>query len=211
MRKHDPHPLSAPSKPAERADGALHRSTDPPPKPPERRNAGLRGAAPWVARHAAKHAAELRARNAEPAPPGSARATLRVPPEAEQIKARIAQLHQQTTKIRGLCRRLDRNFYEVGELLVQIQQEELHIAKGYASFEAFLDRELEIGRTTALRLMRVVQTFLRETAYDFGIDRLTAALAALDGEVLQASPSQPSSRSFSSPGLPARPPIRFSE
>ena len=40
-----------------------------------------------MARHAAKHAEELRKRNAEPPPPGSARATLRVPPEAEAIKA----------------------------------------------------------------------------------------------------------------------------
>jgi hypothetical protein len=164
-----------------------------------------------VARHAAKHAAELRARNAEPAPPGSARATLRVPVEAERIKARVAQLHQQTTRIRGLCRRLDKNFYEVGQLLADIQRDELHIAKGYASFEAFLDRELEIGRAQALRLVRIAHTFLREMAYDYGLDRLTQALAALDGELSAASPSQPSNRSFSSPGLPARPPIRFAE
>jgi hypothetical protein len=189
----------------------LRSSTDPPPRPPERRNIGLRGAAPWVARHAAKHAAELRARNAEPPPPGSARATLRIPPEAEQIKARVATLHQQNTRIRSLSRRLDRNFYEVGEILAEIQKLELHVAKGYSSFEAFLDREVELGRTTALRLIRIAHTFLRETAYDYGIERLTTALAALDGELSQGSPSQPSSRSFSAPGLPARPPIRFGD
>ena len=61
---------------------------DPPRPPADKRNFGLRGAAPWVARHAAKHAEELRRRNAEPPPPGSARATLRVPEEAEQIKAK---------------------------------------------------------------------------------------------------------------------------
>src|SRR4051794_28703822 len=48
------------------------------PSPPKRK-LGLRGAAPWAARHAAKHAAEARARAAEPPPPGSARATIRVP------------------------------------------------------------------------------------------------------------------------------------
>ena len=193
------------------AGGALRSSTDPPPRPPERRNIGLRGAAPWVARHAAKHAAELRARNAEPPPPGSARATLRIPPEAEQIKAQVATLHQQAQRIRSLSKRLDRNFYEVGEILAEIQRLELHVAKGYSSFEAFLDREIEIGRTTALRLIRIAHTFLREMAYDYGIERLTTALAALDGELSQGSPSQPSSRSFSAPGLPARPPIRFSD
>ena len=63
---------------------------------------GLRGAAPWAARHAKKHAAEAAARNAEPPRPGSARATLRQPEEAERIKARIGELHNLTVKIRGL-------------------------------------------------------------------------------------------------------------
>jgi len=193
------------------AASSIRSSTDPPPRPPEKRNIGLRGAAPWVARHAAKHAAELRARNAEPPPPGSARATLRVPPEAESIKAHISQLHQQVSKIRSLSRRLDKNFYEVGLLLAEVQLQDLHVAKGYSTFEAFLDRDVDIGRATALRLIRITHTFLRDTAYDFGIERLTSALAALDGEVAQGSPSQPSNRSFSSPGLPARPPIRFNE
>jgi hypothetical protein len=191
--------------------GALTTSLDPPKAPGEKRNFGLRGAAPWVARHAAKHAEELRRRNAQPPPPGSARATLRVPEEAEQIKADVARLHQITSRIRQLCRRLDRNFYEVGELLADIQQQELHLAKGFASFEAFLDRETDLGRANALRLIRIAHTFFRETAYDYGIDRLTAALAALDGDIAPGSPSQPSSSSFSSPALPAKAPIRFNE
>lgn len=193
------------------AGGALTSSLDPPQAPAEKRNFGLRGAAPWVARHAAKHAAELRRRNAEPPPPGSARATLRVPEEADQIKADVARLHQITSKIRQLCRRLDRNFYEVGQLLADIQHQDLHLAKGYSSFESFLDRETELGRANALRLIRIAHTFFRESAYDYGIDRLTAALAALDGDVAPGSPSQPSSSSFSSPALPTKPPIRFNE
>ncbi|MDP9037127.1 MAG: hypothetical protein M3O50_20200, partial [Myxococcota bacterium] len=53
---------------------------------PLKRKLGLRGAAPWAARHAAKHAAEARARAAEPPLPGSARATIRTPENAEDIK-----------------------------------------------------------------------------------------------------------------------------
>src|SRR5262245_22990081 len=87
-----------------------------------KRKLGLRGAAPWAARHAAKHAAEARARAAEPPPPGSARATIRVPPEAEQIKAKITELYNQTQKIRMLRKRLDRGFFEIGEILSDIQQ-----------------------------------------------------------------------------------------
>ncbi len=161
-----------------------------------------------MARHAAKYAAELRKRNAQPPRPGSARATLRVPPEAESIKAKVAELHRLTRNIRTMCRRLDRSFFEVGELLATIQRHELHLAKGYSSFEAFLDREIDVGRPTALKLIRIVHTFVRETAYDYGLERLSVALAALDGQLTRGSPSQPSSRSFSSPSLPTKPPIR---
>ena len=73
--------LNSPGNPVIKDDG---KGT-----PPSKRKLGLRGAAPWAARHAAKHAAEARARAAEPAPPGSARATIRVPDGAEAIKAKI--------------------------------------------------------------------------------------------------------------------------
>src|SRR5688572_15510756 len=63
------------------------------------RRSGLRGAAPWAARHAAKHAAEARARNASPAPPGSARATLRTPEAADEIKAKVSELHNTLVRI----------------------------------------------------------------------------------------------------------------
>src|SRR5215471_12552645 len=122
---------------------------------PAKRKLGLRGAALWAARHAAKHAAEARARAAEPAPPGSARATIRVPTGAEEIKAKIAELHAQTTKIRTLRKRLDKGFFEIGQVLTEIQQHELYQAKGYGSFEAFLEREIDLGKQTALKLMKI--------------------------------------------------------
>ena len=105
-------------------------------------------------------------------------------------------------------RRLDKNFFEIGELLIQVQQEELHEAKGYSTYEAFLDREIDLGRGVSLRLIRIAHTFQRETAYDYGLDRLTAALAALDGEVANAAPSHASRGSFSSPMMPPKPPSR---
>jgi hypothetical protein len=178
-----------------------------------KRNFGLRGAAPWVARHAAKRAEELRRRNAEPPPPGSARATLRVPPQAEQIKTKIAELHQLMSKVRDLRKRFERSFYEIGEVLCIVQRKQLHEAKGYSSFDSFLEREVDLPRSMSLRLIRVAQTFQRETAYDFGVERLASALAALDGELTAAPASQPhaSSRSFSSTTLPPKPPIRFDE
>ena len=149
---------------------------------PSKRKLGLRGAAPWAARHAAKHAAEARARAAEPAPPGSARATIRVPTGAEEIKAKIAELHNQTQKVRTLRKRLDKGFFEIGQVLAEIQQAELYLAKGFGSFEAFLEREIELGKQTSLKLIKIAQIFQREAALDYGMDRCFAAIAALEGD-----------------------------
>ncbi len=171
-----------------------------------KRKLGLRGAAPWAARHAAKHAAEARARAAEPAPPGSARATIRTPSGAEEIKAKIAELHNQTQKVRTLRKRLDKGFFEIGQVLAEIQQQELFQAKGYGSFEAFLEREIDLGKLTCLKLMKIPQIFSRDAAYDYGMDRLFAAISALEGELIpKAIPSAPGSK----PALPLKPPSRL--
>ncbi|HMJ10828.1 MAG TPA: hypothetical protein VK524_05445, partial [Polyangiaceae bacterium] len=107
-----------------KAKGKSRRGSQPPssaPPPAKKGKAAdsgkrpsARGAAPWAARHAAKHAAEARARNAEPPRPGSARATLRTPDEAERIKARIGELHTALGKIRALRKNLAANFYPIG-------------------------------------------------------------------------------------------------
>src|SRR5262245_40312296 len=176
---------------------------------PAKRKLGLRGAAPWAARHAAKHAAEARARAAEPAPPGSARATIRVPDDAEQIKARVADLFNQTQKIRTLRKRLEKGFFEIGNVLAEIQQQELYLAKGYGSFEAFLEREIDLGKQTSLKLIKIAHIFQHDAALDYGMDRLFAALAALEGESAVPKPSIPSSPGSRPPLLPLKPPMRI--
>ena len=175
------------------------------PVPPAKRKLGLRGAAPWAARHAAKHAAEARARAAEPAPPGSARATIRVPSGAEEIKAKIAELHNQTQKIRTLRKRLDKSFFEIGQVLSDIQQQELFQAKGYGSFEAFLERETDLGKQTAVKLIKISQVFQPDAALDYGMDRCIVALNALEGEAVAPKPA-PSAPGSKPPMLPLKPP-----
>ena len=175
---------------------------------PAKRKLGLRGAAPWAARHAAKHAAEARARAAEPAPPGSARATIRVPDDAEAIKAKIAELHNQTQKIRNLRKRLEKGFFEIGQVLSEIQVDELYLAKGYGSFEAFLEREIDLGKQTSLKLIKIAHTFQQDAALDYGMDRLFSALSALEGENAIPKPSIPSAPG-SRPLLPLKPPMRI--
>ena len=150
--------------------------------------------------------AEARARAAEPAPPGSARATIRTPSDAENIKAKIAELHNQVSKIRNLRKRLDKGFFDIGGILTEIQQRELYVAKGYGSFEAFLEREMDLGKQTSLKLIKIAHLFQREAALDYGMDRLLQALAALEGEILpKAAPSAPGSAQ----ALPLKPPMRI--
>lgn len=182
--------ISAPAhRAAVPAEASSRRSTPPPagtparPAPTGRR---LRGAAPWAARHAAKRAAEAEARNKEPPKPGSARATLRDPEEAERLKARVSELHQALSRIRALKKQLPERFYEAGIALKSIRDQRLFDAKGYASFEAFVEREIDLGsKTVALRLARIPEVFQREAAAECGLPALMAALETLDQAVQQ--------------------------
>ena len=143
---------------------------------------GPRGSAPWAARHAAKHAAEAAARNASPPPPGSARATLRTPEDADELKARLTDLSQAIARVKQLKRTFGKDFWEISSILGQISELRLFEAKGYATFEAFADRELELGKSTALRLIRIPKVFQESAAREIGLNALMAALECLDGD-----------------------------
>ena len=178
-----------------------------------KRKLGLRGAAPWAARHAAKHAAEARARAAEPPLPGSARATIRTPAQAEDIKAKIGELHNSLQQIKGLRKNLAKGFYDIGVVLRDIQARRLYEAKGFGTFEAFLERETaELGKTTALRLVRIAGLFMKEGALELGMDRIFMALMSIeagDGVTPEARPSgKIPPPPLSSSVLPLKPPGR---
>ena len=184
-------------------------------KTPEapKRKLGLRGAAPWAARHAAKHAAEARARAAEPPLPGSARATIRTPVMAEDIKAKIGELHNSLQTIKGLRKNLAKGFYDIGIVLKDIQARQLYQAKGFGTFEAFLERETaELGKTTALRLVRIAGLFLKEGALELGMDRIFMALMSIEAGDGMTPDARPSGKipppPLSSSVLPLKPPGR---
>ncbi len=202
MGKHESKTKGKPRRPSQ----PPHSSAPPPKKGAaaaggKRPNA--RGAAPWAARHAAKHAAEARARNLEPPRPGSARATLRVPDEADRIKERIGELHTALGKIRALRKNLAANFYQVGQILQQIHSEKLYDAKGYASFEAFAEREVDLGKALTLKLARIPVLF-QAPAIELGLEPLLAALTAID-DTLSGNPPQPAAGP-NRPPLPMKPP-----
>ncbi len=179
-----------------------------------KRRLGLRGAAPWAARHAAKHAAEARARAAEPPLPGSARATIRTPMGAEDIKQKIAELHHALTQIKALRKNLGKSFYDIGLILRDVQARQLYLAKGFGSFEAFLEREMDLGKTTSLRLVRITQVFLKEASLELGMERLINALITLEaipeapGSSMKLESAKIPPPPISSPALPLKPPGR---
>ena len=164
---------------------------------------GMRGAAPWAARHAAQHADEAAARNLSPPKPGSARGTLRTPDDADAIKQRISQLHNVLVRIRALRKNLDDGFYQLGTELSHIQEEKLYEAKGFSSFEGFAERELDLGKATALKLSRVPSVFVEAAAKRYGLQAVLAAIDALDEH--QSSALQRKAAS-GRPNLPLKPP-----
>lgn len=145
-----------------------------------KRKFSLRGAAPWAARHAAKQAQEAEQRMREPPRPGSARATLRTPEQAEEIKDRVGRLHQALGRIRLLRKNLAGGFFEMGVLLKNISEEKLYDAKGYNSFEAFAEREIDLPKNTVLKLLRVPDVFQESAALECGLEATLSALDAFD-------------------------------
>jgi hypothetical protein len=175
-----------------------------------KRKLGLRGAAPWAMRHAAKHAAEARARAAEPPLPGSARATIRTPNDAEERKAKIAELHTAMTQIRGLRKNLNKTFWDIGGILREIQGKRLYEPRGFATFEAFLEREMDFGKTTSLRLVKIHGTFQKEAALEHGMERVMNALMMLETphEGVSKNEAKIPPAPISTSALPLKPPGR---
>jgi hypothetical protein len=194
----------APKKEKGKAAAASAAAEDDRPK----RALGLRGAAPWAARHAAKHAAEARKRAAEPPPPGSARATIRTPSGVEEIKAQISELHNDLERIRSMRKNVAKTFFDIGIILRDIQARKLYAAKGFQSFESFVEREVDLGKTVAMRLVKLVGIFQRDAALEMGMERAIEALSQIESPepVKPASESRlPVSKSV--PNIVSKPPI----
>ena len=165
-------------------------------KPQGKASSAAKPSPPASSKPAEKSATSAAPRAAEAAPgktapvrgtPGQIVATpsrtpARSPVGAEELKLKFGALSSATSQIKGLKRSLNKSFFEVGRILADIQEKKLYEVKGYGSFESFVEREIDLGKTVSLRLVRITQTFVREAALAAGLERTTAALAALDGE-----------------------------
>lgn len=119
-------------------------------------------------------------------PTGSLHTEARVPAEAEAIKQRLTALVNVQQKLSELKRSSHKHFYEIGELLHRIREQRLFEVKGYGSFEAFLEREVNLGTQFCLQSVRIFETFLPAAVTLHGFSRLSAALEALESGVSAA-------------------------
>jgi hypothetical protein len=107
--------------------------------------------------------------------------------DKQELKAQLGRLSGATSQIASLKRNLGKSFFDVGLILSQLKEQRLYEVKGYGSFEAFLERELDLNKVSCLRMARIAEVLRREDAVAAGFERASAAVAALDGE---AEPTQ---------------------
>jgi hypothetical protein len=130
--------------------------------------------------------------------------TVRSPADADERKAKIGALATAINQIKLLKRTLSKSFMDVGAILVDIRERKLFEVKGL-SFESFVEREIELGKTMSLRLVRAVEIFHKPAALAAGMERVLAAVRAFDGDSdPQMTPTSPGT----SPGF-VRSPIPF--
>jgi hypothetical protein len=175
---------AATTRGAERHAPASKRPSVPPPPIAKRREKSVPPpAAPTAANdndRAKKVASVPLARGRLPT--GSLHTEAREPAEADRLKQRLTALVGAQQKLSELKRAANRNFYEIGELLQRIRDQRLYEVKGYGSFEAYVERETNLGQQFCAQAVRIHETFLSDAAHRLGFSRLSAALAALDDE-----------------------------
>jgi len=185
-------------KPAKKASGRkpAKKATKKPAKKPAKKKTAKKAPsrAPKTARASNKKSKKVQ-RVGAPKPrfrkPVAPKDTIRRPQDSEELKQKLGALAQATSQIRGMKRSLNKSFFEIGQILRKIEVERLYEVKGYGSFEAFVDREIDIGKQLALKIVRIVQVFLREAAVGAGLERATAALDALEDDGGEAAPQAP--------------------
>jgi hypothetical protein len=72
---------------------------------------------------------------------------------------------------------VSRNLHAMGVRLARIRDESLWEQGGYSGFDDYVERGVELGRTTAYELIRISRSFAEPVASRFGYDKLRAALS----------------------------------
>ncbi len=114
----------------------------------------------------------------------------------------LTELTSAISKLRVYKRNLNRDFWEAGIVLRELRERRLFEAKGYSSFDAFVERELDFGRATAQRLSHLPRIFLPEAAQEFGLSVVLAVMELVEGD----RESQTRLAVASTPSKPLKPP-----
>jgi hypothetical protein len=126
-----------------------------------------------------------------PMMPGSLHAPARAPEDADLKKKKLSQINNYLTQLKGMKRSIQRQFFEVGLILTKLSDPDLFKTRNYASFDAFVEREIEkdinIGRSEVAALIKIVKLFQQKPAEEIGLDRLRAALKVLYPDASGAS------------------------
>ncbi len=188
-----PAPKAAAAKPAPSKPPVAAPRTEPPAAPEAPPAEGLiikkkkvkRGAPPMLPRRIPRKPLPPREAGEAPPPPkpttpGSLHAPARAPEGAEKLKANLTRAINALQRIKTLKRNIQRQFWDAAVILLELSAPELYQAKGYGSWESFVEREVEkelgIGRVQALDLVKIAKIFQREAAEEIGLDRLRRAL-----------------------------------
>jgi hypothetical protein len=111
---------------------------------------------------------------------GSLHTPARAPEEAEKLKANLTRAITALADLKRLKRNLQRQFWDAALILKELSNPSLYQAKGYTSWESFIEREVEkelgIGRVQAIDLERIATIFTKEAAEKFGQEKLRDAL-----------------------------------
>ncbi len=135
-------------------------------------------------------------------PTGSLHTEARTPVAAESIKQRLTMLVNTQQKLSEMKRSHQKHFQEIGELLHRVREQRLFEVKGYSTFEAFIEREVNLSQQFCLHAVRIFETFLPAAVQQHGYARLAAAIDALDQNA-----SAPAVASGNEPLRMARSPI----
>jgi hypothetical protein len=95
-------------------------------------------------------------------------------------RARRERLNSIKKSLGSLDQRVARATWEWGNLLAEVERDELWREDGAATFSAWLEDEVGVSRTSAARAITVARNFNVEMAERFGTRKLAAAVAYLE-------------------------------
>jgi hypothetical protein len=100
------------------------------------------------------------------------------PERSRKTRPSVVQstLETLTHELVDLKRNVTKNLHAMGVRLTRIKEESLWEHGGYSGFDDYLERGVELGRTTAYELIRISRSFAEPVAARHGYDKLRAAM-----------------------------------